>query len=71
MQVEFRTNQVPRLDGARTRMLPPPPFPAVLLEAAAAASMVTVNTECDREESWFMSVAPTERLRLPTCATGR
>lgn len=30
-------------------------------------STVMVKTECERELSWFMSVAPTERFFLPTC----
>jgi hypothetical protein len=30
-------------------------------------SMVMVKMECERDESWFMSVAPTERFFLPTC----
>ena len=31
-------------------------------------SIVMVKMECERDESWFMAVAPTERFFLPTCA---
>jgi hypothetical protein len=50
---------------------------AAAASAAAAAltdagpcsivSMVMVNTEWERELSWFIRVAPTERFFLPTC----
>lgn len=29
--------------------------------------MVMLKTECERELSWFMRVAPTDRFFLPTC----
>jgi hypothetical protein len=29
--------------------------------------MVMVKMEWERDESWFISVAPTERFFLPTC----
>jgi hypothetical protein len=29
-------------------------------------SIVMVKIQCEREESWFISVAPTERFFLPT-----
>ena len=57
-----------------TRMpLPPlPPLaPPAATAAASAASMVIVKTEWEREESWFMRVAPTLRLRLPACSSNR
>lgn len=33
-------------------------------------SIVIVKMECERDESWFISVAPTERFFLPTCNKG-
>jgi hypothetical protein len=32
-------------------------------------SMAMVKMECEREESWFIMVAPTDRFFLPTCST--
>ena len=52
-------------------LLPPPAGPLPLLPppvaAASATSMVTVKTEWERDESWFISVAPVDRFFLPTC----
>ncbi len=33
---------------------------------SSMVSMVMVKIECERDESWFISVAPTERFFLPT-----
>jgi hypothetical protein len=35
--------------------------------SCAVASTVMVKIEWEREESWFMRVAPVERFFLPTC----
>ena len=32
-------------------------------------SIVMVNRECDRDESWFIRVAPTVRFFFPTVST--
>jgi hypothetical protein len=37
------------------------------LLSPSAISTVTVKMECEREDSWFISVAPTDRFLLPTC----
>lgn len=50
----------------------PPASPrASLLVSRAVASMVIVKMECERELSWFMSVAPTTRFFLPACGVAK
>ncbi len=57
------------LAGRMPLPLPPlPPLPLLPLAAPLpSVSTTIVKMEWEREESWFMSVAPTERFFLPTC----
>lgn len=52
------------------RMCPPvPPSASGTSSDLSVHSTVMVKIECDRDESWFIAVAPTDLFRLPTDST--